>query len=592
MSALTENHLTRLSFSMYENPGVYALLIGSGVSRAAEIPTGWEITLDLIRRVALVQGEKEQTDWVAWYRKKNDKEPNYSELVSELGLSPDERRSILHGYIEQSAGNHQEGRKLPTQAHYAIADLVQAGFVRVIITTNFDRLLENALREKEIEPTVVASVDSLKGAEPLVHSNCYLLKLHGDYKDARILNTDADLSNYPQEYDDLLDRIFDEYGLLVCGWSGEGDHALCEAITRNPSRRYSMFWTALKEPDVPAKELIAHRNGHLITIKDADSFFVEIRDCIETLAQTHRQNSQSIDLLVENTKRYIAKPEHRIQLDKLLTSETRSLLEKLESADLPTEGSCNAEEIQRQVGIYEASVEPLALMVGVLGRWGGNEEYRTVIDIVRSILRHADQKKSGLISFLSLRSYPAVLLAAAYGLGVVSARRWGVLHRLFSEPIGNSHTLGNGRLVEKLFLYSWEGGGDYLWNNLEGLTDRMTPLSDHLCDLFTQWSESFLGIVPNSEELYEMWEVIGSLTYLERYTLEDIQAVRSNPQRDFVTMPVGRSIWNRRNDILKLIQGHDLKESLLKAGFGKGQSEFFDAAISNFQRIPARGVFR
>ena len=36
--------LHSLAFSIYENPGVYCILLGSGVSRAAEIPTGWEIT--------------------------------------------------------------------------------------------------------------------------------------------------------------------------------------------------------------------------------------------------------------------------------------------------------------------------------------------------------------------------------------------------------------------------------------------------------------------------------------------------------------------------------------------------------------------
>ena len=59
--------------------------------------------------------------------------------------------------------------------------------------------------------------DALAGAEPLTHSRCYLLKLHGDYKDARILNTDQELSAYPESYDKLLDRIFDEHGLIVCG---------------------------------------------------------------------------------------------------------------------------------------------------------------------------------------------------------------------------------------------------------------------------------------------------------------------------------------------------------------------------------------
>ena len=41
-----------LAFSIQANPGVYAVLVGSGVSRAAKVPTGWEITLDLIRKLA------------------------------------------------------------------------------------------------------------------------------------------------------------------------------------------------------------------------------------------------------------------------------------------------------------------------------------------------------------------------------------------------------------------------------------------------------------------------------------------------------------------------------------------------------------
>jgi hypothetical protein len=40
--------LHSLAFSVQANPGVYAVLIGSGVSRSAQIPTGWEITLDFV----------------------------------------------------------------------------------------------------------------------------------------------------------------------------------------------------------------------------------------------------------------------------------------------------------------------------------------------------------------------------------------------------------------------------------------------------------------------------------------------------------------------------------------------------------------
>ena len=39
-----------LAFSVQATPGVYAILVGSGVSRGANIPTGWDITLDLVRK--------------------------------------------------------------------------------------------------------------------------------------------------------------------------------------------------------------------------------------------------------------------------------------------------------------------------------------------------------------------------------------------------------------------------------------------------------------------------------------------------------------------------------------------------------------
>ena len=72
----SDDKLTQLAFGLYGNPGVYALLLGSGLSRCAGIPTGWEITLDLVRRVALAQGETDQPNWAAWYKAKFGKLPN------------------------------------------------------------------------------------------------------------------------------------------------------------------------------------------------------------------------------------------------------------------------------------------------------------------------------------------------------------------------------------------------------------------------------------------------------------------------------------------------------------------------------------
>jgi hypothetical protein len=88
---LISDALTQLSFALFENKGVFAVLLGSGLSRAAGIPTGWEITLDLIRRVALAQKTGEQADWAGWYQETTGQNPNYSTLLEELAGSPDER---------------------------------------------------------------------------------------------------------------------------------------------------------------------------------------------------------------------------------------------------------------------------------------------------------------------------------------------------------------------------------------------------------------------------------------------------------------------------------------------------------------------
>ncbi len=59
-----------LAMSTHANPGVYALLLGSGVSRSAGIPTGWEVVLDLIRRLAAIESEDCEPDPEAWYKGK------------------------------------------------------------------------------------------------------------------------------------------------------------------------------------------------------------------------------------------------------------------------------------------------------------------------------------------------------------------------------------------------------------------------------------------------------------------------------------------------------------------------------------------
>lgn len=225
-----------LAISMCSSKGLYAALLGSGVSRPSGVPTGWEIVQDLIRRVAHLHGD-DPPDPEQWFTKRYSAEPDYSELIDELAHSPVDRTKLLQSYFEPTEQDRSEGRKLPTQAHRAIAELVAKEYIRVILTTNFDRLMEQALADIGIQPSVISTPEAACSAMPLVHARCVVIKVNGDYLDPRFKNTRNELSTYEPDLCRLLDRVFDEYGLIVCGWSAEWDIALHAAIERAPNRR-------------------------------------------------------------------------------------------------------------------------------------------------------------------------------------------------------------------------------------------------------------------------------------------------------------------------------------------------------------------
>lgn len=589
MTLLRDDVATKLAFSVHENKGVYALLLGSGLSRSAQIPTGWEITLDLVRRVAVAQGVADQSDWAAWYRDKTGKDPSYSELMKEIGSSPGERRALLHRYIEPSEEDLTEGRKLPTKAHHAIAQLVRSGHVRVIVTTNFDRLMENALRELGVEPTVVSSADALSGAEPLTHSKCYLLKLHGDYKDARILNTDEELSVYPEVYDRLLDRLFDEHGLVVCGWSGEWDPALRTALLRAPNRRYATYWVARGELGSGAADLVRHRQASVLQVVGADEFFASLSQRVGTLERSDRQNPQSTELLVNTAKRFLARSEHRIQLDELLSTTAETLLRDLDGEAFVAQGELSPAILRHRIALYESMAEPLARVCGTLGRWGDDDEFDLVADILRALHGHAAKVGSGLTVLLNLRAYPAVLAFTAYGIGLTKAKRWHVLHRLFSSAITFEYREPK-RLVSALFLGSWVGGGKEVWQRLDGMERRKTPLSDHLYNIMCEWKPSFVGVDHNFELLFERFETLASLAALEENSeaaLEaEAQAAATRSTRDVLAyMPMGRIGWHESSlrAILQEIKSDNVARALLEAGFARGSPRFLELFLQNLQ---------
>lgn len=586
---------TALAFSLYENKGVYALLLGSGLSSAAGIPTGWEITLNLVQRAAVLQGVSDQPDWEKWYKAEFGKEPEYSELLNVLAPTADERRAILHRYIEATPEDIAQNHKVPTKAHRAIAQLVKDGFIRVIITTNFDRLLENALREVGVEPTVIKSEDDLAGAVPLAHSRCYVVKLHGDYLDTRIRNTETELATYSPRFNQLLDRIFDEYGLIVSGWSGEWDSALRGAILRAPNRRYPFFWSGRGAPKPTAEDILRHRAGRFIAIADADAFWASLAEKVAVQMELQREDPRSVKLLVAATKRYLGGPQHRIELDDLIRGELARASNLVQAEKFQMSGAWNDAEFARRVGRYEAIFEPLAKVFAVLGRWGSDREFATAGEVISSL---ADQEIiGGLSAYVALRHYPVALLSYALGLGAFKAGQLKRLKWLFQLPVRDRN--GNqGHLVSSYFLDVWDGLDKDAWNRLPEFDkpNRKTPLSDHLHGLFEEWLGSEIFLPKDFTAAFAEFELLGSLVFLDLNADQEALARMKADQmgHQWVWTPVGRVQWQGGifRQILTKWHVPEERKRLLDAGFANGNDEFFADEILCLQKLVSRLGFR
>jgi hypothetical protein len=543
--ALSIDPLLALALALQSTPGGYALLVGSGISRAAGVPTGWEVVEDLIRRVATAEDRTSLTDAEAspasWYRSRFKAEPSYSVLLEQVAGTPAERREVLRAYFEPSASDREQGLKVPTRAHRAIANLVRLGFVRVILTTNFDQLIEAALREQGVVPAVISSPDAVSGMMPLHLSPVSIIKLHGDYLDTRLKNTPEELIAYDPPINQVLDRVFDEYGLIVCGWSGTWDTALRDAIVRCPSRRFSTFWLSQGAPSVEAQLLIEHRRARVVSIASADLAFESLIEKVESLSEIERPHPVSTAVAIATLKRYLPVPDHRIRLDDLVAGEVERVLALLpQLIPYTTQPRDYKHVVSVLPKIEAASTTAVSLFAnGVF--WGEAHHQplwiRLLERLAASSRPHAASGGVVYPAWDRLFRYSAQLAFYAGGIAAVALGNRGheTLGDLLLAPrirLDASDPVANPAIALNLS----ETVEHDVAKHIPGYEQRRTPFSDYL---FEHLRPVLRPIVPDDAlyaDIFDRFEYLTALVYADN---------RERIRKLGFWAPVGRLAWRR-----------------------------------------------
>lgn len=565
-----------LAFSIHSNKGVYALLLGSGISRAAGIPTGWEVTLDLIRKLAHMKNENCEPEPEKWYQETFSEDPDYSKLLKQIAKTSSERNRLLKAYFEPTDDERQQNLKTPTDAHKAIASLVAKGYIKVILTTNFDRLMEKALEEVGTTPTVINTIDAIQGATPITHTSCTLIKLHGDYLDTRIKNTPEELSVYDKRLNNLLDRIFDEFGLIICGWSGEWDTALCKALEHCQTHRYTTFWAAKDSLKDKAMGLANSRRAEVIKIQSADVFFDELTEKLFAISQFEQPHPLSAKTAVVTFKRYLEEEKYKIRLHDLVMQETKNLIDNISSKNYSTqEPRPDGDELLRRIKQHEARTEILQSLFITGGYWGNQN---TADIFVKSLERLADQKRQtgGYTAWVNIQLYPLLLLIFSAGLAALAAENYSMLFALILKPQNKNAVRGKEPLILSVFpsaVIEQDVG-----RLLPNMDRRWTPTSDYLVETLSSPLKEYIS------EQYDLEDKFDRLEYLIGLSIVDHLLQTS----DYPWGPIGRFGWNRRrlnNSIVSQIKNElEIEKDNwkpLKAGFFGGSLDRANTAQIN-----------
>jgi tetratricopeptide (TPR) repeat protein len=230
-----------------------SVLIGAGCSVTAGIPSA--------RGFVNIIKERYPRD----YERADQK--TYPRCMAQLSV--DEQRGLIVEYVDMARVNW---------GHIALAQLMKAGYVDRVLTTNFDPLVMRACSLVGLYPATYDLAIS-QHFEPDKVPDQAIFHLHGQRTGFILLNSEKVL----REHSDKLAPIFEDAGRgrvwLVVGYSGENDPVFnhLASVDRFDNR---LYWIGYKdsEPASHVREQLLKENKYAFYTKgfDADSFLVTL----------------------------------------------------------------------------------------------------------------------------------------------------------------------------------------------------------------------------------------------------------------------------------------------------------------------------
>ena len=189
-------------------------MLGAGASLSSNIKPTTQIMADLLDQYGTdIDGTDQRQRFDKLWRR----------------FSPNERDQYLKPYLTAN----------PSPGYTPLVQAIRDGYIDIVITFNFDRLLQKALVAADLHDDedfkVIVMGDNadetvvtlMKNSEPRVK----ILKLHGSISGTTFLWTEKEMLNYPPKIQELVANLT-ERPIIICGY-GFQDTCVTRAFSTN-----------------------------------------------------------------------------------------------------------------------------------------------------------------------------------------------------------------------------------------------------------------------------------------------------------------------------------------------------------------------
>ena len=250
--------------------------LGAGASVSSGLPTAGTLIWDCKRRIYCSENrvppsrfpDLEHPSFRAEVQSYFDSQPG----TPKLGMN-EEYSYYFNRYLPDEGDRHRYLRdKLhgtqPSYGHICLAALMATAKTRIIWTTNFDSLVERAYQTLQTKQASLPELNPIDLANTEVLTHCVaneswpiLVKLHGDYKYKKLMNTTEELKSQDRTLRRELVNLCRLWGLVVVGYSGRDDsvmEALTDAAQTSPCYPQGLYWFVRSgsKPEAPVIELV------------------------------------------------------------------------------------------------------------------------------------------------------------------------------------------------------------------------------------------------------------------------------------------------------------------------------------------------